>query len=237
MKLCMFHPVHHPLKRGWVGRIDGEHVIQLAAQTLQAFFTGGGSAREHAVYPLSGVQLLTPVLHPPAIRVFDDQRYFCFANPAAIEGPAASVDGAGRAPSGSEPQGTLALLPRLAAVIGADSGIGGFTIAADWRRPELAPPKDRDFALALGPVVVTPDEIDPDGVAAVVQVEAEERLRARFEGFDWDAARAHAADGTTLRPGDVLAAPAPAVVGDLAPGTVVELEVEGIGVLSQLVAS
>ena len=32
--------------------------------------------------------LLTPVLHPPAIRVFDDQRYFCFANPAAILGPA-----------------------------------------------------------------------------------------------------------------------------------------------------
>ncbi len=72
----MFHPVDHPLKRGWVGTIDGEHVIQLAAQTLQAFFTGGGSAREHAVYPLAGVQLLAPVLHPPSIRVFDDQRYF-----------------------------------------------------------------------------------------------------------------------------------------------------------------
>ncbi len=83
----MFHPLDHPMKRGWVGRIDGAHVIQLAAQTLQAFFTGGGSAREHAVFPLAGVQLLTPVLHPPAVRVFDDQRYFCFANPAAIFGP------------------------------------------------------------------------------------------------------------------------------------------------------
>ena len=87
----MFHPVDHPMKRGWVGRIDGEHVIQLAAQTLQAFFTGGGSAREHAVYPLAGVQLLAPVLHPPSVRVFEDQRYFCFANPAAILGPDAVI--------------------------------------------------------------------------------------------------------------------------------------------------
>ena len=89
----MFHPVDHPMKRGWVGRIDGEHVIQLAAQTLQAFFTGGGSAREHAVYPLDGVRLLASVLHPPSVRVFDDQRSFAFGNSAAIVGPDAGNSG------------------------------------------------------------------------------------------------------------------------------------------------
>ena len=47
--------------------------MQLAAQTLQSFFTGGGSAREHAEYPLAAVRLLAPVLHPPSVRVFDDQ--------------------------------------------------------------------------------------------------------------------------------------------------------------------
>ena len=47
----MFHPLDHPLERGWVGRIEGERVIHLAAQTLQSFFTGGGTAREHAEYP------------------------------------------------------------------------------------------------------------------------------------------------------------------------------------------
>ena len=46
MRLCMFHPLDHALERGWVGRVDGDRVVQLAAQTLQAFFTGGGSARE-----------------------------------------------------------------------------------------------------------------------------------------------------------------------------------------------
>ena len=68
----MFHPVGHPLERGWVGRVDGERVLQLAAQTLQSFFTGGGTAREHAEYPLNDVVLLAPVLHPPSIRLFDD---------------------------------------------------------------------------------------------------------------------------------------------------------------------
>jgi Fumarylacetoacetate (FAA) hydrolase family len=222
----MFHPVDHPLKRGWVGRIDGEHVIQLAAQTLQAFFTGGGSAREHAVYPLDGVQLLAPVLHPPSVRVFEDQHSFAFANSAAMVGPNAEISR----------RESLQLLPRLAGVLGAEGALGGFTVFGDWRRPRLSPPKDRDFALALGPVVVSPDELDPDGLEAVVRVDAEERLRSRFEGFDWGAACTHAADGTTLRPGDLLAAPALDAVSELAPGSTVELEVEGIGALSQTVA-
>ena len=80
----MFHPVAHPMERGWVGRVDGENVVELAAQTLQAYFTGGGAAREHAQFPLSSVRLLAPVLHPPAVRVFEDESSFEFANPAAI---------------------------------------------------------------------------------------------------------------------------------------------------------
>ena len=231
----MFHPVDHPLKRGWVGRIDGENVVQLAAQTLQAFFTGGGSAREHAVFPLAGVQLLTPVLHPPAIRVFDGQRSFWFANPAAVLGPDAAV-ASHATPSNRLLQGDLLLLPRLAAVIGGEEAIGGFTAVADWRRPGLAPPKDRDFALALGPAVVTPDERDPEGLAAIVRVDGEERLRALFAGFEWEGARAHAADGTTLRAGDLLLGPPLELVDGLAAGSTVELDVAGIGVLAQSVA-
>ena len=70
----MFHPVGHPMERGWVGRVDGDRVVHLAAQTLQSFFTGGGTAREHAEYPLEETVLLAPVLHPPSIRIFDDAR-------------------------------------------------------------------------------------------------------------------------------------------------------------------
>ena len=48
----MFSPRDRELERGWPGRIEGDRVIQLAAQTLQSFFTGGGGAREHAEYRL-----------------------------------------------------------------------------------------------------------------------------------------------------------------------------------------
>ncbi len=207
MKLCMFHPVGHPLERGWVGRIDGDRVIQLAAQTLQSFFTGGGSAREHAEYPRDEVVLLSPVLHPPSVRIFDTQESFAFANPAAIVGPGAEIGHASR----------LSVRVRPAAVIGAEGAIGGFTILAEWRAEGLQPPKDRDFALGLGPVVVTPGAAPFDG------------------GFDWRSAVAFAASGTTVFPGDVLAGPSREEL-DAAPGSSVAAEIEGIGVLEQRVA-
>jgi len=55
MRLCMFTPRELALERGWPGRIDGDVVVQLAAQTLEAFFSGGGKAREHNLYPLADV--------------------------------------------------------------------------------------------------------------------------------------------------------------------------------------
>jgi hypothetical protein len=234
MKLCMFCPVDHPMERGWVGRIDGEHVIHLAAQTLQSLFTGGGSAREHAVYPLAGVRLLAPVLHPPAVRVFEHESSFAFANPAAIVGPGASVLARShQTPNDKVSRGRLTLVPRVAGVVGADSVLAGFTVFAEWRDAAHVPPKDRDFALGLGPVVVTPDELDPDGLEGVVRVDGVERLRGRFSGFDWASARDLAAEGTVLRPGDILAGLALGSVDAIEPGGVVELEVEIIGTLRQ----
>jgi Fumarylacetoacetate (FAA) hydrolase family len=221
MKLCMFHPVDHPLGRGWVGRVDGDHVVQLAAQTLESYFTGGGTAREHAVYPLAGVRFLPPVLHPPAIRVFEDEASFAFANPAAVVGPDATITAGGH---------PLALLTRLAAVIGS-GGIGGFTAFCEWRQPNLAPPKDRDFAFGLGPVVATGDEL-PQEMRVAVRVDGAHRLDAVVEPFAWGAACGVAAEGTVLRPGDILACPAFGVVEPIAAGHV-ELELEGIGTLRQ----
>jgi hypothetical protein len=205
----MFHPVGHPLERGWVGRVEDDRVIHLAAQTLQSFFTGGGTAREHAEYPLDDVRLLSPVLHPPSVRLFEDHTTFAFANPAAVKGPGGVVHG---------PRKTLTVLPRVAAVIGAEGAIGGFTVLAEWRAEGVAPPKDRDFALGLGPVVVTPDTCS---------------LPA--DGFDWAAAVQLAALGTALFPGDILAGPpVERVVGEF--GDVVEVEIDGLGALEQRLA-
>ena len=214
MKLCMFHPVGHPLERGWVGRVDGNRVVHLAAQTLQSFFTGGGSAREHGEYALDEVCLLAPVLHPPSVRLFDDQVTFSFANPAAVVGPGSLVVG---------PAATLIVLPRLAAVIGAEGAIGGFTALAEWRAPRVQPPKDRDFALGLGPVVVTPDEPNLHDA------------RQAFPDFDWVAAIQLAAAGTVLYPGDIVAGPASRPLEDIDVGASVSIAIDGIGTLEQSV--
>jgi len=224
MRLCMFHPLEQPMERGWVGRVDGDHVVQLAAQTLESFFTGGGTAREHAVYPLDGVRFLPPVLHPPSIRVFEDDTTFAFANPAAVVGPDAVI-------AADRP---LSLAPRVAAVIGLDAALAGFSVFGEWRRPGASVPKDRDFALALGPVVVTPDALTANGSLGI-RVDGESRLDADLAPFDWSAARDLAAAGTRLRPGDLLAGPAAALVDSLAPGSEIEIEVESIGTLRQAV--
>ena len=200
----MFSPADADLERGWPGRIDGDTVVQLAAQTLQSFFAGGSAAREHAEFPLVDVLLRAPVLEPRAVRIFDDAHSFAFANPTAICSPGAVIP---------RPGGRLDVATRLAAVIGADGAIGGWTGLAEWRAPTLAPPKDRDFALLLGPVVDT----------------------ELADGFDWEAARSLAALHTRLRPGDLLAGPVLEWRADVQSGTV-ELPVECVGTLAATIA-
>jgi len=199
----MFSPRELDLERGWPGRIEGDRVVQLAAQTLQAYFTGGGSAREHAEYRLDEVVLRAPVLHPPSIRIFDED-LFSFANPASVYGPDETVP----LPAGAD---HVESEERLAAVIGAGM-IGGFTLMNDWLSPSLAGAKARDFAISLGPVVVTPDE---------------------FAGgdLDWATLLDHAELNTRFFPGDVIAGPVLRRAGAVRAGGSVELSHPVIGSL------
>ena len=223
----MFSPREADLERGWPGRIDGDRVVQLAAQTLQSFFTGGGQAREHAEYRLEDVVLRAPVLHPPSIRLFSGTR-FLFANPASIYSPDAVV------PYPPETD-DLRFELRPAAVIGADGEIGGMTLMIAWTAPDLAPAKDRDFAQCLGPVVVTPDELG-EPLLASARVNGEERMRGEVS-VTWDELTAVAGASTRLVPGDLLGADGLAADEALRPGDAVEIEVEGIGVLRNVVSS
>jgi fumarylacetoacetate (FAA) hydrolase len=204
MKLCMFTPRDRDLVRGWPGKLDGDTVIQVAAQTLQAFFTGGGEAREHAVYALEDVVLRAPVLHPPAVRLFSPEGDFTFGNPASILGPDEPV----RPPAGAA---AIESELRLTVVVGAEGAIGGFTVMNDWVAPSLSGAKARDFATSLGPVVVTPDELSA--------------------GDEWEELLALAARDTRLLPGDLLAAPGSRTGTLLVAGDVGEVEWPGIGVL------
>jgi fumarylacetoacetate (FAA) hydrolase len=168
---------------------------------------------------------------------------FYFSNPAAIYGPEVEIP----FPEGSE---ALDYELEVAAVIGADGAIGGFTIMNDWsardlQRKEmrigLGPAKGKDFATSLGPVVVTPDELGDLRLEMTARVNGEERSRGNLGDMyhSWDAIVAHASRNTELRPGDVLGS---GTVGTgcilehgderwLQPGDEVELEVEGLGVL------
>jgi 2-keto-4-pentenoate hydratase/2-oxohepta-3-ene-1,7-dioic acid hydratase in catechol pathway len=244
MKLCMFSPKGVELERGWPGRLDGDRIVQLAAQTLQAFFTGGGGAREHAEYPLAECDLRAPVLLPPSIRVFrpferGETPFFSFRSPFPVLGPEDAL-------AHPDPAAELDYGLGLAAVIGADMEIGGFTLANDWSLRALAraereagfgPSKSGDFAFSLGPVLVTPDEFAPGGLVARVNGQERCGVDLRELVHRWEALRAHAARGTVLRPGEILVAAAPTAAGPpLEPGDLVELEAEGIGVLANQVA-
>src|SRR5262249_41947288 len=155
VRLVMFCPTGMTLERGWPGRVEGDRVIQLAAQTLQVYFTAGGALREHAEYPLADVVLRPPVLYPPCVRVFDEALDFAFGNTESIFGPEDEI----RYPKGSS---NLRTRPAVAAVIGDAEAIGGFTGANAWTAPDLPGVKAGDFALSLGPVLVTPDEYPAD---------------------------------------------------------------------------
>ncbi len=189
---------------------------------------------------------------------------FYFTNPAAVLGPDDGVP---------VPAGTVALDYELevAAVIGvecADVGpddwldvVAGFTVMNDWSARDvqqremalgLGPAKGKDFATSLGPILVTPDELEDvttgrPRAAMVARVDGEEWSRGDLGDlhFTWGDLVAAASRNTVLRPGDVLGSGTvgtgcilelAAVHGAerypwLEPGRVVELEVEGIGVL------
>jgi len=230
VKLCLFRPLDRDV-RGWVGAIEGDRVVHLAAQSLASFFTGGGSAREHDEYALEDVRLLAPVPRPPSVRdayAFEehirnaarvrgrpgvpDEWYelpvFYFSNPAAIFGPDDEIP----FPAGSE---ELDYELEVAAVIGAVGAIGGFTVMNDWsardlQRTEmkvgLGPAKGKDFATSLGPVVVTPDELGNLRLEMVARVNGEERSRGNMGDMyhSWEAIIERAATNTQLVPGDVI---------------------------------
>jgi fumarylacetoacetate (FAA) hydrolase len=170
---------------------------------------------------------------------------FYFSNPSAVYGDGDDVP---------KPPDTAALdyELELACVICADGRPEGFTIMNDWSARDLqaremqvglGPAKGKDFATSLGPVLVSVDQLPADlDLRAVARVNGEVRTDSRTGGmhFSWEELLAAAARNTPgLVAGDVIGS---GTVGRgcilehgderwLTPGDVVELEIEGIGVL------
>ncbi len=137
----------------------------------------------------------------------------------------------------------------IACVIGRDNRIAGYTImndfsARDIQRREmkvrLGPAKGKDWATALGPVLVTRDEIgDVYNLTMTARINGEEWSRGSTASMHWKFEQmiAFLTDGDFLVPGDVIGS---GTVGTgcgleldrwVERGDVIELEIENIGIL------
>jgi 2-keto-4-pentenoate hydratase/2-oxohepta-3-ene-1,7-dioic acid hydratase in catechol pathway len=149
---------------------------------------------------------------------------FYFSNPAAIVGPRDDVP----MPPGTQ---QLDFELEVAAIVGragadldpeeAERHIAGFCVMNDWsardvQRREMklsmGPVKGKDFATTLGPVMTTPDELEPfrkDRAYDLVMratVNGNEYSRASLAEIYWSFGEmlAYASRGTRILPGDVI---------------------------------
>lgn len=257
-----------------MGRLEGDRVVELAAASMLDWLAGEGHGEVGRDHGADAIVLLAPVPEPPSIRDFYayeehvatgwrlrggevpaawyEAPAFYFTNPASVHGPGEAV----RRPAATQ---RLDFELEIAAVLGVGGTIAGFALLNDWsardvQRTEmtvgLGPAKGKDFALSLGPWLVTPDELPyEDGrlhLDAHVSVNGTglSVSPAGAAHWTWPQIVAHAGRDTRLRPGDVLGS---GTLGRgcllelnagredgrwLEPGDVVELEAPGLGVLS-----
>ena len=91
--------------------------------------------------------------------------------------------------------------------------------------------KGFDTFAPMGPVIST--DIDPTDLEVKARLNGEERQNVKTSDLLFSVAKlvSYLSDAMVLLPGDVIYTGTPAGVGPVAPGDVVEIEVEGVGVL------
>jgi fumarylacetoacetate (FAA) hydrolase len=260
-----------------VGRLEGDEIEVLRAPGMLAWLRGEGREVAGVRHRVREIELLAPVPDPPSVRDFfafeghvaagwrlrggevPPAWYaaptFYFGNPASVHGPGEPV----RRPDATR---MLDFELEVAAVIGAGEEVAGFTLLNDWsardvQREEmtvgLGPAKGKDFAISLGPWLVTPDDLPyANGrlqIEATASVNGRELTRsdAAAQYYAWPEIVAHAARDTRLRPGDVLGSGTlnrgcllelGPLEGErwLEPGDVVALSAAGLGTLETPIA-
>jgi 2-keto-4-pentenoate hydratase/2-oxohepta-3-ene-1,7-dioic acid hydratase in catechol pathway len=153
-----------------------------------------------------------------------DLPVFYFSNPAAVYGPQDSI-----AISPGSRQFDYEL--EVAAVVGrggsdlapeeAETHIAGYSVMCDWSARDLqfqemvlrlGPAKGKDSATSMGPMLVTPDELEPWrqdgrlGLGMRASVNGREYSNGNLGDMYWSFGQlmAYASRGTRLMPGDVI---------------------------------
>jgi len=147
----------------------------------------------------------------------------------------------------------------------ADAHIAGFMVLNDWslrdaQREEmkvgLGPAKGKDFATGIGPLLVSPEELEPYragkgyDLAMTAKVNGREYSRGNWKDIHYSFGEMieRASRNVTLHPGDVIGSGTvgtgcilelgpDTVDGWLEPGDVVELEIERLGTLGNCIVA
>jgi 2-keto-4-pentenoate hydratase/2-oxohepta-3-ene-1,7-dioic acid hydratase in catechol pathway len=232
--------------------VDGDELVVLRGDPM---FFGFETLDERV--PLAEARLLAPVI-PRSKVVAVGKNYRDHAAEMGGEAPAepllflkpnTSVIGPGdaivipRQSSQVEHEGELAIvigsIAKNVAEEDAASVIFGYTIANDVTARDLqktdgqwAMAKGFDTFCPLGPVIET--EFDPVGRLIEVRVGGELRQSGVLNDMVHSIAAivAYASSAFTLLPGDVILTGTPAGVGPIRSGETVDVEIEGIGILS-----
>jgi 2-keto-4-pentenoate hydratase/2-oxohepta-3-ene-1,7-dioic acid hydratase in catechol pathway len=192
---------------------------------------------EAAALVVKGARLLPPIL-PTSLRGRD-----------AVEG-VRPVAGPGDEVPWPEGAGWLEYEPRIAVILrrgvrGAatprdvEDAVFGYTLVSDFalRQGSGDPtPRPEGLPVAIGPCVLTADEIDPQTVFMTVRVDGEQWAKGNLNGTARDLLEEVAAASRleALEAGEAFAASPlafPQLDHRIWPGAEIELEAEGIGVL------
>ncbi len=203
--------------------------------------------------------------------VWYEQPVFYFTNPAAVYGPGASVPMAPGTAMWDFELEVAAIIGREGADLDpatAEEDVAGYTILCDWSardlqgaemRVGLGPAKGKDTATSIGPLLVTPDELEPFrtgrgyDLAMTASVNGRAYSAGTWSALHWSFGEmlAYASRGTRLLPGDVVGS---GTVGTgcilelarvhgaaaypwLSPGDEVALHVDGLGELTGMVGA
>ena len=134
-----------------VGKILDDSVRELAAPSMIAWLNGEGRAGTGTEHSVDEVTLLAPVPEPPAYRDFFSYKghveratrnlagmpgfevpEYWYAGPGFYFGNAAAIVGTGQAVRRPKSVEWLDFELELAAIMGADQQLAGFTILNDW---------------------------------------------------------------------------------------------------------